>query len=133
MKSIKERLRQLYFFSAEVMIMKKKKHVLFVCTANVHRSPTAELMFSEHPDYEVRSAGTSMLAKMPVTLELVQWADVIFVMDEKHEGQKSYLLRNFPMVAGLADKIIVLNIQDRYIFGSEELVRVIDKKMRRYL
>jgi predicted protein tyrosine phosphatase len=115
------------------MNMKRRKHILFVCTANVHRSPTAELMFSEHPDYEVRSAGTSILAKMPVTQHLIDWADIIFVMDEKHEGQKSYLLRNFPMSSGLEDKIIVLNIQDRYIFGSEELVRVLDKKLRRYL
>ena len=111
----------------------RKKHILFVSNTNVHRSPTAELLFSEKPGYEVRSAGISMLSKMPVTRELVEWADMIFVMDEAREGQKTALLKNFPMIAGLEEKIVVLNIPDKYLFGSQELVRIIEKKMKRYI
>lgn len=112
---------------------KRKKRILFVCTANVHRSPTAEFMFSEDDRYEVRSAGVSILAKTPVTEDLLDWADVVFVMDEREEGQKSFLLKNFPMVPNLEEKITVLNIPDRYIFGSEELIKILEKRLKKYL
>jgi predicted protein tyrosine phosphatase len=97
------------------------RHILFVCTTNMHRSPTAEFMLAENANYEVRSAGISILSKQQVTQELVEWADIIFVMDERTEGQKSYLLKNFPMAEGL------------YLFGSQELVKILMERLEEYI
>jgi hypothetical protein len=45
----------------------RKKRMLFVCTGNVDRSPTAEAMFGSLKNVEVKSAGTSYAATVPIT------------------------------------------------------------------
>lgn len=62
-------------------------NVLFICSRNQWRSPTAEHHWRNHPQWSVRSAGTSRNAKRRVTPALLQWADVIFVMEQKHKKQ----------------------------------------------
>jgi predicted protein tyrosine phosphatase len=57
------------------------RHVLFICSRNQLRSPTAEQVFSSWPGIEVSSAGLDAKCKEPVTPELLARADVIFVMD----------------------------------------------------
>jgi hypothetical protein len=49
-------------------------HVLFVCSQNRLRSPTAEQVFARRPDWEVDSAGTNHDAEQPLGAELVDWA-----------------------------------------------------------
>lgn len=60
------------------------KKVLFVCSQNRLRSPTAEQVFSRRRDLEVESAGTNHDADNPLTHELVAWAEIIFVMEKAH-------------------------------------------------
>ena len=63
------------------------KNVLFVCSQNRLRSPTAEQVFSKRRDIEVASAGTNHDADTPLTHELVAWADIIFVMEKAHRAK----------------------------------------------
>ena len=65
------------------------KHVLFICSQNRLRSPTAEQVFSSYPGIEVAAAGLNYGAETPVTPELVRWAELIFVMEESHRPQLS--------------------------------------------
>ena len=58
--------------------------ILFVCTANEERSPTAEMVFKDVPGWETKSAGTSPDAVVPVSRELIDWADRIVVMQSRH-------------------------------------------------
>ena len=60
------------------------KHILFVCSQNRLRSPTAEQVFSGRPGIEVDSAGLNPDAVNPVCNELLEWADVIFVLEKSH-------------------------------------------------
>jgi predicted protein tyrosine phosphatase len=53
------------------------RHVLFICSRNQLRSPTAEKVFSNWPGIEVASAGLDAKCKEPVTPELVAWAPTI--------------------------------------------------------
>jgi hypothetical protein len=62
------------------------RHVLFICSRNQLRSPTAEQVFSSSPGFEVASTGLDAKCKWPVTSELLAWAEVIFVM-ERHLKQ----------------------------------------------
>ena len=48
--------------------------VLFVCSQNKLRSPTAEQVFAGHPGVECTSAGTNNDAENPLTAEFVEWA-----------------------------------------------------------
>ncbi|SIT54593.1 Protein tyrosine phosphatase-like protein (modular protein) [Mesorhizobium prunaredense] len=63
------------------------KNVLFVCSQNRLRSPTAEQVFSSRRDIEVASAGTNHDADSPLTHDLVSWADIIFVMEKAHRAK----------------------------------------------
>jgi predicted protein tyrosine phosphatase len=56
---------------------------LFVCSQNRLRSPTAEHIFTGHSGIEVSSAGTNNDAENPLTPELIEWADTIFVMERR--------------------------------------------------
>lgn len=56
--------------------------VLFVCSQNKLRSPTAEQVFSRWPGIEVMSCGLNNDAENPARPELIEWADIIFVMEQ---------------------------------------------------
>ncbi len=98
-------------------------HVLFVCSRNQWRSPTAEQVWRQHPALAVRSGGTSPSARHPVSLADVQWAHVIFVMEEKHKSRLVVAFRPH-----LANKIIhVLDIEDEYRYMQPELVEQLEQ------
>jgi predicted protein tyrosine phosphatase len=93
-------------------------HVLFICSRNQWRSPTAEQLFRSDPRLAVRSAGTSSSARRRVDASDIAWADVVIVMEGRHKAQ---LLQGFR--GALANKTIhVLDIPDDYGFMDPELV-----------
>ncbi len=103
--------------------------VLFVCSQNRLRSPSAEQVFSRREDLEVDSAGTNHDADNPLTTELVAWADVIFVMEKAH---RSKLQRRFRSALG-GRRVICLDIPDDYDFMQPELIRLLEIKVSRHL
>lgn len=105
------------------------KDVLFVCSQNQLRSPTAEQVFSRRRDIEVASAGTNHDADTPLTHGLVAWADIIFVMERAHRAK---LQKNFQASLKRA-RVICLDIPDDYEFMDPELVRLLEAKVPRYL
>lgn len=62
-----------------------KRNILFVCSRNKWRSKTAETIFKKKSNFNVKSAGTSKTAERTINLELISWADEIFVMEKKPE------------------------------------------------
>ena len=68
-------------------------NILFVCSRNIWRSPTAEAIYKGNQNHHVRSAGTEPPAKVRVSSKHILWADIIFVMEKKH---KERLMQNFP-------------------------------------
>jgi predicted protein tyrosine phosphatase len=104
-------------------------NVLFVCSANRLRSPTAEQVFSTWPGVETDSAGISSGASVLLSSEQVDWADVIFVMEKTHRNK---LVRRFR--SHLKDKrVICLDIPDDYEFMDPVLVRMLEKRVGRFL
>ena len=99
------------------------RRVLFICSRNQLRSPTAEQVFSNRPGLEVVSAGLDPKSKEPVTPELVEWADVIFVMQGHHRNK---LLKRFKNSIK-NQKIVVLGITDDYDYMDPGLVRLFEK------
>jgi predicted protein tyrosine phosphatase len=96
----------------------------------VDRSRTAEDLYREDPRYEVLSAGLAPFAAVPVTRELLQWADRVFVMCERDERHRTLLKMRFPDV----DRPVVdLDIEDRWYRGDPELVRRMLKRLGPHL
>jgi predicted protein tyrosine phosphatase len=103
--------------------------ILFVCSANHDRSPTAENIYKNHPALEVKSAGTSQYATQPLNSELVQWADAILCMGNQH---KAYIKEQFvDIISG--KKIDCLNIPDIYHYMQPLLIETITEKTDAWL
>lgn len=101
------------------------KKVLFVCTANIQRSPTAENLFQGWKGiWEAKSAGiTPEPDGKRLTQELLDWADIVIVMETMH-GR--YIRTHFRCAKG---KVHVLNIADRYYRDDPELKRELLEKV----
>jgi predicted protein tyrosine phosphatase len=93
-------------------------NVLFVCTQNRLRSPTAEKLFCDDPRLDVRSAGVDKDATVPAGRELIEWADVVFVMERRH---RNIIHTRYPDLYR-SKRIICLYIPDEYEFMDPELV-----------
>jgi len=99
-------------------------NVLFICSANQHRSPTAARLFAAVPGLACYSAGTCAQDAAQGGREVVQTdlerADVVFVMEDRHRDQ---LLRRFGRRH--AGKIVNLAIDDIYTAGSPDLIELL--------
>jgi predicted protein tyrosine phosphatase len=93
-------------------------NVLFICSMNKWRSPTAEKIYSKEPLVNTRSAGTSSKARHHVSLNDIKWSDVVIVMESKH---KQRLLADYPEAMRFRE-VHVLEIEDNYKFMDPELI-----------
>jgi predicted protein tyrosine phosphatase len=101
-------------------------NLLFICSKNQWRSPTAELLFKNHPAHKARSAGTSDKARIKINQKMIGWADVIFLMEQKHLD----ILRQRFDLSG--QKLIVLDVADEYQFGDAELMSILKTNLAEY-
>ena len=99
--------------------------LLFVCSRNQWRSPTAEAIYRNDPRVEVLSAGVSASARRRVTQSMLQWADLVLVMESEH---KQRLRESFPEAMREA-RVVVLDIPDDYHFMEPELVTMISERV----
>lgn len=100
-------------------------NLLFICSRNQWRSPTAEEFWKKKSGYNARSAGTSPRARKTVGPADIRWADYIFVMEKKHANR---LVAEFTRMLD-HKPIYVLDIPDEYKFMDDELVTEIDEKV----
>ena len=100
------------------------KKLLFVCSQNRLRSPTAEAVFCEYEGLEVESAGLERTAEVPLYAEAI-WADIIFVMEKSHRNKLSKKFKPW-----LKDKrVICLDIPDEYEYMEPALVELLKQKV----
>jgi predicted protein tyrosine phosphatase len=109
--------------------MGRAKKLLFVCSLNQRRSITAEWLFKDFAGYEVKSAGTEPGAKVAVTPDMITWADMIFVMEQRHLQR---LRRHFKS-ALTGKRLICLQIPDRHGGMSLELIKVLKERLSPYV
>lgn len=102
-------------------------NILFLCTANMHRSRTAEDFFrTELPLNLYKSAGLSekeCLRNNSVlcTDAMLDWADQVHVFEQKHLDRiQAYTSEKF------LDKIYCLDIADIYQYMQPELIKELE-------
>lgn len=98
--------------------MDDERRVLFVCSRNRWRSPTAERLYRGRAGIAVRSAGTSPNAVRVVGAADLAWATVVIAMERKH---RDLLRARFPHEMRV-HAVHVLDIADEYRFMQPELV-----------
>lgn len=104
-------------------------NILFICSRNKWRSPTAETIYKNYHTIIARSAGTSPSARIKVTQKHIDWANIIFVMEKKHRQIIAQRFKENPN----RQKIIVLDIADEYRYMDEELIEELQRKVSAYI
>jgi predicted protein tyrosine phosphatase len=104
-------------------------NLLFICSRNRRRSPTAEALFSSREGHSVLSAGTSPDANTPVSADLIEWADIVFVMEAVHRRR---LNRRFSELLQ-TKRIIVLGIPDEYDYMDPKLIETVRAKVSQHI
>lgn len=86
-------------------------------------------MFASWPGVETASAGLAPDAEEQCSVELVEWADIIFVMERAHRARLQRRLRAHLKRA----RVVCLDIPDDYAFMQPELVALLGKRVGRHL
>ncbi len=107
-----------------------RERILFVCTANLDRSPTAEDLYQGDARYDVRSAGLAEYATRALDHDLVNWADRVFVMNEREDRHRSLFIVRFP---NFDRPLVDLDVEDRWRRGDPELVRLLRRRLAPHL
>jgi predicted protein tyrosine phosphatase len=98
----------------------RKKRLLFVCAANIQRSPSFESWFKENkPQYDVSSAGIYWGYPIQVNEEILEWADKVYLMDL---SQEMFIARRYPEYLR---KCEIVGISDQYSRDSNEIKELI--------
>lgn len=109
--------------------MIRRMRVLFICSQNRLRSPTAEQVFSRWRGIDCDSAGVHESADVPVGPEQLEWAELIFVMERSHQNKLAKRWR-----AHLGGKrIVCLGIPDDYEYMDPQLMRLLEAKAASHL
>src|SRR5258708_38492383 len=69
------------------------KRALFVCSGGMLRSATSAHFMAALGDWNTRNAGTMHSALPPVHPNLVEWAEVIYCMEDEHA---QFVANEFP-------------------------------------
>jgi predicted protein tyrosine phosphatase len=99
-------------------------NILAVCGKGKKRSKTAEFLFRNNNEIRVRAVGLSENSLRKVTINDIEWAEVILVMEQKH---KSRLVGLF--TGAKFSRIEVAEIEDRYEYMDPELCEILLKKI----
>ena len=77
--------------------------------------------------HQARSAGTSDQARIKISQKIIDWADVVLVMERKH---RDIIKQRFSFNR---QQLIVLDIEDNYPFNDPELVEMLQMALAAYL
>ena len=104
-------------------------NLLFVCSENRLRSPTGEEVFSAYEGFNAIGCGTNSDAETPLSGDLIEWADVIFVMEKAHRNKVRQKFKD--LLEG--KRLICLDIPDNYERMDPELVRLLKNRVAKHL
>lgn len=105
----------------------KDLRILFICSAGILRSATMARMYAGK--YNTRCAGSHSYALIPVTPNLLAWAQrIVFV----HQSNKLMVEKKFDLNEWFEPhEITVLNIPDDYDHMNPELCKIIEQQFEK--
>lgn len=104
-------------------------NLLFICSENRLRSPTAENVFSAYPGIQAIGAGTGAHAQTPISRGLIEWADIILVMEKHHQDEVARRYKD----ALKGKRLVCLDIPDHYEFMQPELIKLLKERVPEYV
>lgn len=87
--------------------------LLFVCSVGMLRSPTAADV-ATGMGFNARSCGTDTMALIPLTANLIAWADTIFFMNRENYEQAMRTFSNTGWEEDIESKKSFIHVDDDY-------------------
>jgi predicted protein tyrosine phosphatase len=103
--------------------------LLFICSQNRRRSLTAEHLFDGVDGHQARSAGTEEGARIRVTPGHIGWADIVFVMEKRHQER----LRAKYRQELHTKRLVCLHIADLYDYMDTALIQQLERTVTIHL
>ncbi len=104
-------------------------NLLFVCSEIWLRSPTGEELFSKYPGVNAIGAGTNSDSETVVSGDLIEWADVILVMEKSHRNKVSKKFKD--LLKG--KRLVCLDNPDNYNRMQPELIRLLKSRLAKHV
>ena len=104
-------------------------NLLFVCSENRLRSPTGEEVFSQYEGVDAIGCGTNSDAETTISGDLIEWADIIFVMEKSHRNK---VTKKFKVLLK-TKRLICLDIPDEYDRMDPILIRLLENRVLRHI
>ncbi len=104
-------------------------NLLFVCSENRLRSPTGEEVFSRYEGINALGAGTNEDAETVVSGDLIEWADVVFVMELSHKNKVAKKFKD--LLKG--KRLVCLDIPDNYERMDPALVQLLQHRVGKHV
>jgi len=103
--------------------------LLFVCSAGLLRSATAANLFAKKGN-NTRGCGSEEYALIPLSFNLIAWADKIYFVNKKNYESSLYTFREYETILKvLKKKSIVLDIDDCYNYNHPELIKQLEEQI----
>lgn len=104
-----------------------RSRYLFVCSAGMLRSPTGAAVATKL-GYNARSCGSADYALIPLSVNLVHWAEKIFFVQEDNYVQALEAFnRDLETQNMIRNKAKVLDIEDEFEYMHPGLVQIFEK------
>jgi predicted protein tyrosine phosphatase len=109
------------------------KRLLFVCTAGMLRSPTAQVVASGM-GFNARACGSdSDVALIPLSVNLINWADKIFFVNFENYQQALETFEVSEYDEDIKKKAVVWDIPDNFNWGDQILFNLIRFKLENFM
>lgn len=108
----------------------KYHKALFVCSAGILRSASAAEYFAQKHGWNTRAAGSEGYALIPVSMNLLKWADCVYFMQD--ENYQTVANTFFGLDEDVDEKLncsLVLQIPDHYNFREPELLYKLEEQI----
>ena len=106
-----------------------QKRIVFVCSVGMLRSPTAAAIGSKM-GLNTRSCGSSTLALIPLSANLIRWADWIVFMNNENYREAKKTFQETEFQDDLEDKSVVWNVPDVYNYMDDGLVYILETRIK---
>lgn len=99
-----------------------RSRYLFVCSAGMLRSPTGAVVATQL-GYNARACGSESYALIPISINLVNWAQKIFFVEESNYLQTlETFKRDWLTARMIKEKAVILEIEDQFNYMAPLLV-----------
>jgi predicted protein tyrosine phosphatase len=102
--------------------------LLFVCSAGLLRSATGANYYAKR-GYNTRNCGTHKYALIPLSVNLIAWADTIIFVNEENHLVAMETFQPSDWDATIKEKAVVLDIPDQYEYNHPALIEHFEKQM----